>query len=751
MVMLLFHITCKAQQKNVLLIIVDDLRPELKCYGQEHMYTPNIDSLAKNGILFENAHVQQAVCPASRASFLSAARPNSTGTDYPYSSYYVNEFLYWNPTLQKHFYQSGYHSSTWGKVHHGGYKDKKNKDISRKAYKPSGTLKYALPENLDSTRKKKAATESAIVHDTAYRDGLITKNASAEMKRIAQKGNPFFMAVGYHKPHLPFAAPKKYWDLYDRERIPLSPAREKPKNSPEFVLAHTALRNYAGESDENGQQLSEAYARELRHGYFACVSYIDAQIGLLVSSLKENGLYENTVIVLMSDHGWHLGDNGMWGKSTNYERATKIPLIISNYSGLTGSRVQLVEAVDVFPTLCDLVDIPIPSHIEGHSFKALMEDPNTPWKKAVFSQYPRAAVDKNLEGFAVRTTEYRYVEWRNKESNKVVARELYDHKTDPYETKNIAGESNMAHVVKSHAGILSEGWKESLPPGTSNESKNNIAPPSKKYRKNDPYILTQDKISIAINHSYTIKLEDLDLVIDRNDSFPHGFSVFALNGYHYKRNKNQIRPDIGFEGLLEVPIYITDTNGSKSNTFYFRIEVRPPATAIEKAHADRAAIEILYAENDFQQRVTQSFVLPQTGPYGSSIFWTSSDSTLISHAGGFDNTLHPENGFKTHSMKAQVVNEDAKLYRGFQLRLVPIFEDVQIYPNPSKGSFSVYNHTAFNRIEILDRSGQRIVDELFEPVFYKMMELPEMSKGYYQILLHEVSTGQTRKAKLLIQ
>lgn len=746
--LLLLQITCEAQQKNVLLIIVDDLRPELNCYGQAHMHTPNIDALAQNGVLFKNAHVQQAVCPASRASFLSAARPEATGTDYPYSSFYVNEFLYWNPTLQKHFYQSGYHSSTWGKVHHGGYKDKKNKDISLRAYKPPGTLKYALPENLDSTKKKKAATESATVHDTAYRDGLITKNATAEMKSIAKKGNPFFMAVGYHKPHLPFAAPKKYWDLYDRDQIPLSPSREKPENSPDFVLAHTALRNYAGESDENAQQLSEAYARELRHGYFACVSYIDAQVGLLVSSLKENGLYENTIIVLMSDHGWHLGDNGMWGKSTNYERATQIPLIVSNYNDLTGSRTQLVEAVDVFPTLCDLVNISTPSHTEGHSFKAVMEQPDRAWKKAVFSQYPRASVDKNLEGFAVRTPEYRYVEWRNKESNTVVARELYDHKTDPYETKNIAYEPNMASVVKTHASILSNGWKESLPIGTRNESNNPIAPPTKRYRKNDPYILTQRRVSIAVNHTYTIGLEDLNLVIDRNDSFPSGFSVFALNGDHYKRAKNEIRPEVGFQGWLEIPIYITDTNENKSNTFLFRMEVRPPITSAEKAFADRVEIEILYAENDFQQRVTQSFILPETGPYGSSISWTSSDSSLISHAGNFHNTLE---GFKVHEMKARVINDTARFYKGFQLRLVPLYEDAQVYPNPNDGNFTVYNHNAFSRIEILDGSGRRIVDELFEPSFYRTMSLSGMGNGYYQIVLHESGTAQVRKVKLMIQ
>ena len=748
--LLLFHLVGMAQQKNVLLIIVDDLRPELNCYGEEHMHTPNIDSLAKNGVLFENAHVQQAVCPASRASFLSAARPNSTGTDYPYSNYYVNEFLYWNPTLQKHFYESGYHASTWGKVHHGGYKDKKNVDISLKAYKPPGTAKYALAENLDSTKEKKAATESAPVHDTAYRDGLITLNATAEMKHIATDGTPFFMAVGYHKPHLPFAAPQKYWDLYDRETIPLSPAPKKPTNSPDYVLAHTALRNYTKENDENGQLLSEEYARELRHGYFACVSYIDAQVGQLIASLKENGLYENTVIVLMSDHGWHLGDNGMWGKSTNYERATKIPLIVSNYNGYIGTRSQLVEAVDVFPTLCDLVEVPTPTHTEGTSFKPLLQSPTTSWKRAVFSQYPRSAVNKHLEGYAVRTERYRYIEWKNNETGVVVDRELYDHQNDPYETKNIVAQTNMVEVAKTHANILSEGWKESLPSGTINGSNNGIAPPSQRYRKDAPYILTQDSVDIAVNHPYTIGLKDLDLVVDKNDTFPKGFSLHVKSGEYYQKSENVIRPDLRFEGWLEVPVFVLDTNGNRSNVFLFRIQVRPPITIREKAYADRAEIEIDYAADDYQERVTQSFTLPTEGRYGSQITWTSEDSLLISQSGHFDNNLIPEEGFKPHLMRATLVNNGLERYRNFQLRLVPRYGEAQVFPNPNNGDFSLYHSQKFNRIEIFNEAGQKVWEASFEPTFYKKLILRDVNKGLYLVRLYEASSGNVAVTRFLL-
>ena len=275
--------------------------------------------------------------------------------------------------------------------------------------------------------------------------------------------------MGFRKPHLPFCAPKKYWDLYDRRRIPL-PANDKhPIDAPE--LATRSWKELEGYTDiPNDGKLAVEKVRELRHGYYACVSYVDALVGRLLDELAKLNIAENTVVVLWGDHGYHLGEQGLWTKANNYELSTRVPLIVSipSQTRVGTTTNALVELVDVYPTLADICGIGAPDGVEGVSFKPLLTNPNLPWKLAVFSQYPRARTGKRhrghgeIMGYAVRTRRYRYVEWREWDSKKVVARELYDH-TDPTESRNVAGLSKHAVSLTAMARVLHSGWKAALP------------------------------------------------------------------------------------------------------------------------------------------------------------------------------------------------------------------------------------------------------------------------------------------------
>ena len=349
------------EKLNVLLIIADDMRTDLNCYGADYIHSPNIDKLAKNGVLFNNAYVQQAVCSASRASFLSGVRPNTTGVDYPYSNYFMNEFRPNHPMLAEHFEQNGYYAHTFGKIHHGPPDSLKTKHYMPKKGLNAGSH-YALPENIKKGGKKGRGRETppyecADVPDEAYVDGLTAREAVKVISQQKDSDKPFFLAVGFKKPHLPFVAPKKYWDLYEQSEMPLAPNQYHPENSPSYSTAHTSLTHYAGLNYYNSPNnvLPNDNQRKLIHAYAACISFIDAQVGKLIESLKETGKYDNTIIVFISDHGWHLGHQGNWGKTTNFENATRAPLIVSSPNHKKGKRSsKLVEYVDLYASLCDL-------------------------------------------------------------------------------------------------------------------------------------------------------------------------------------------------------------------------------------------------------------------------------------------------------------------------------------------------------------------------------------------------------------
>ena len=472
------------EKLNVLLIIADDMRTELNCYGADYIHSPNIDKLAKNGVLFNNAYVQQAVCSASRASFLSGVRPNTTGVDYPYSNYFMNEFWPAHPMLAEYFEQNGYYTHTFGKIHHGPADKLKTEHYMPETGLNTG-MYYALPENIEKggtegRGKETPPYECADVPDEAYRDGLIAEEAVKIISQQKENDKPFFLAVGFKKPHLPFTAPKKYWDLYEESEMPLAPNQYHPENSPFYSTNHYALANYAGWNYYNSPDhvLPDDYQRKLIHAYAACISFIDAQVGKLIESLKETGKYDNTIIVFISDHGWHLGDQQMWGKTTNFENSTLAPLIVSAPGYKKGKRsTQLVEYVDVYATLCDLADIEIPEYTEGTSFKPLMKNPDREWKTAAFSQFPRT---RKMEGYSIRTADYRYTEWRFSEG-KIDSIELYDHRNDAIESINIAYKKENESLIKELSQKLNAGWKVALPKGVVNNSNNPAAPPHVSY------------------------------------------------------------------------------------------------------------------------------------------------------------------------------------------------------------------------------------------------------------------------------
>jgi iduronate 2-sulfatase len=397
----------RAAKPNVLFIAVDDLRPELGCYGSPIAQTPSLDKLAGQGLLFNRAYCQEAICRPSRASLMTGTRPETTGLFHNYVS--LRELQPDVLTLPQHFIANGYETAYAGKIFHQGDTDEE-KSWSRDRVKKIEGLKkpvgYALPEN-QKLRKENMermiakygqaakrglgsgpAYECADVEDHVYVDGFNTRLAIETMKEmVADEDKPFFLAMGYKLPHLNWIAPKKYWDMYDPAEVPMATQTEGPEGGAAMGLhASFELRTRAGIPKIG--PLGSELATTLKHAYLASVSYVDAQIGLLINALEEAGVRDNTIIIVWSDHGWHLGDMGVWGKATNYEIATRVPMMIwtPDMKARGVKTDALVELVDMYPTLCELAGIPLPSHLEGHSFVPLLDEPEKSWKKVAFSQ-----------------------------------------------------------------------------------------------------------------------------------------------------------------------------------------------------------------------------------------------------------------------------------------------------------------------------------------------------------------------------
>lgn len=427
---------------NVLFIGVDDLRPELASYGKDHAQTPNIDRLATQGILFERAYVQVPVCGASRASILSGLRPTRTRFINYYSEVRIDA-----PdatTLPAHFKNHGYVALGNGKVFHSA--EDAPEAWSEPAWRPVGAAgnwrDYLLEENrqtLDEMGNGRGpAFEQADVPDSAYSDGKIAARSIEDLRRLAAGDEPFFLAVGFLKPHLPFNAPAKYWDRYDSGALPHASNPYPPKDAPEAALHNWGeLRNYHGVPASG--PVSDDYARRLVHGYLAATSYTDALVGDLLDELDALGLSDDTIVVLWGDHGWQLGEHGLWCKHCNFETSLHAPLIMRVPGEAGGKRVgALTEFVDVYPTLCELAGLPLPDHLAGTSLVPQIMDPDSPGKEAALSRFHN--------GDSYRTDRYRYTEW-TEDDGTVYARMLYDHLEDPDENLNLAGQPAYQELV----------------------------------------------------------------------------------------------------------------------------------------------------------------------------------------------------------------------------------------------------------------------------------------------------------------
>lgn len=483
---------------NILFIAVDDLKPIIGAYGNTFIKTPNMDRLATMGTTFLSNYCQQAVCGPTRASLLTGMRPDMTKIwDLKTQLRDVSPNIV---TLPQYLRTQGYTTQGIGKVFDVRNVDESIDKVSwtvpyyktdKKYYVPElgepaegryqlketklaveKIIKEALAKGLtkaeannEATIKVRPTTECINVPDNAYNDGANILQANDILVQLSQKKEQFFLAVGISKPHLPFVAPKKYWDLYQREEIVLEPFQDKIKN-PIDVAYHNAgeLRAYtdipaviaATTQKDFGLTLSNEKQKELLHGYYAAISYTDALVGKLLNTLDSLGLTKNTIVVLWGDHGWHLGDHNLWCKHSNFEQATHAPLIISAPRYASNKSKSFSEHVDIFPTLCDLVGIPIPHQLQGKSLMPIMKNPAASVKEYSISQYPRSGMDEendrlgyapaNVMGYSIRNKQFRYTIWMKngfrstqpykKESE--IGDELYDYNTDPLEKINVA-------------------------------------------------------------------------------------------------------------------------------------------------------------------------------------------------------------------------------------------------------------------------------------------------------------------------
>ncbi len=427
----------KRQNVNVLFIAVDDLRPQLTSFGAEVVVSPNIDRLAASGTIFPNAYCNIPVCGASRASVLTGLRP--TRNKFLTFSTKIDEQAPGITTLPGHFKSNGYYTITNGKVaHHKGDCE----GAWDEEWRPKGPGRnFLLEENaiMDAVDNQRGPSwEKADVPDSAYHDGQIALKAISDLQKLKKMDKPFFLAVGFKKPHLPFNAPSKYWDMYDPEIIGLPDNPFKPEGVPDEAMHNFAeLRNYTGVPKKG--PVSDSLALKLRHGYHACVSYMDAQLGLVLDELERLGLKDNTIVVLWGDHGWNLGEHGLWCKHCNFHTSINAPLIVSAPGFVGGQEAKTIaEFVDIYPTLCELVGISMLGHLQGKSFVSVLKDPKTSHKDY--------AISKWFDGVTIVKDQFHYTEWRN-ESDSLYASMLYDHQQDPNENINVVNEEQYQSKI----------------------------------------------------------------------------------------------------------------------------------------------------------------------------------------------------------------------------------------------------------------------------------------------------------------
>ena len=435
------------KKQNILFISIDDFRPKISSYGETKMITPNIDKLASEGLQFNNAYTNIAVCGASRASIMTGIRPSEKRFN-DFSTRASVDTPNAIP-LNRIFKENGYETISYGKIYH--HKDDfqeywTEKDGGQIQSDFQDPISIARIENAERGEygKKQPTFEYPDVDDYAYNDGKITKRAINKLKALKSENKPFFMAIGYVSPHLPFIQPKKYWDMYDHEAIKLADNSFQPENSPDIAIEaqHNSAemrKNYL-DIPENGQ-LDDSLARNLIHGYYASVTYMDALIGELIKELDDLGLRENTTIVFWSDHGYFLGEHGFWCKHSTFEEAVKIPFIISSPNHIKNkTTASFTELVDVYPTLCNIANIEAPSYLQGESLIPVLENPSTILKTEVYTRYK--------QGEAVIDKDFSYTEFY--EGEKYLGNMLYDNLNDNKQNTDISKLSSNKSVVKKY-------------------------------------------------------------------------------------------------------------------------------------------------------------------------------------------------------------------------------------------------------------------------------------------------------------
>ncbi|MBR9908798.1 MAG: sulfatase [Gammaproteobacteria bacterium] len=444
--------TNNLQQPNILIFLIDDLRADLGTYGSELVVSPNIDKLANEGVKFTRAYAQQAICGPSRVSILTGLRPETTGL------YTIDRAGRLRPnhpdvvSMPQLFRENGYQTISIGKVYHSSSDDVENWTT----HIPKLDNFYSIPGN----KEKRFAYEAGAVDDTFYKDGKVAQDAIETLNRV--KDDKFLMVVGFSKPHLPFNSPKKYWELYDRDQIKV-PSHDKPEDMYKLSLTNwNELRMYGGIPKQG--ELNDELTKTLIQAYYASVSYMDAQLGKVMQALDKLELRENTLVVLMSDHGYKLGEYGAWNKHSNMELDTRVPLIISretaHKSRIAGvASSALVENVDIFPTVAQAAGLNVPK-VDGRSLVPLLDNPGLSWSKAAYSLFNRG---KKYMGVTVTDGEWRYTEWRNADTQQVLFKELYDHRKSEVADANFAGKSEYKAIESKLKFLLDKKFPPQAP------------------------------------------------------------------------------------------------------------------------------------------------------------------------------------------------------------------------------------------------------------------------------------------------
>ena len=490
--LLVFCITrpAAADRPDILLIAVDDLRPMLGCYGDTRIQTPNIDRLAKRAVVFDRAYCQYAKCGTSRLSLMTGLRPDAIGV-FSNNEKDVIDFRQRRPdavSLARWFKRHSYHTQSFGKIYHDGWDSPD--DWSTPSSPGRDREMWEITDENNPTKPTTIAErlacpvmQSPDVADDHLFAGRMTQQVLQTMRNRTSDG-PVFLAVGFRRPHLPFVAPQRYFDLYQPDKTWLAANPQPTASSP--VMAWFNSDGYVGSArkigltmpnppnrqqaiDWNGYEMRSYLGvpkhgpietklqLELLHAYAACISYVDAQIGKLLDELQASGRRDNTIVVLLSDHGWHLGEQSAWGKMTNFEIATRVPLLMS-VPGTAPARTQTIaELVDLYPTLCSLAGVETPTHLEGESFVDVLRQPHKNAESVALSQYSRFG--DRFMGRALRTNRYRFVLWEEVSSGEVVARELYDHENDSRETINLAGDQQQRETVRKLEQQLRERFR----------------------------------------------------------------------------------------------------------------------------------------------------------------------------------------------------------------------------------------------------------------------------------------------------